>query len=95
MAQFDAVVVGGGIQGLMVAWEIARRGGRPLLLERNALGGGASNASLGIIHGGLRYLQSLDVRRWHRSRREQLWFAREFAAYRPCLEPEARPQSES
>ncbi|MBB5716867.1 NAD(P)/FAD-dependent oxidoreductase [Sphingomonas aerophila] len=81
MAEFDAVVVGGGIQGLMVAWEIARHGGRPLLLERNALGSGASNASLGIVHGGLRYLQSLDVRRWHRSRREQLWFAREFAAY--------------
>jgi len=85
MAEFDAVVVGGGIQGLMVAWDIARRGGRPLLLERHALGSGASNASLGIIHGGLRYLQTLDVRRWYRSRREQLWFAHEFAAYTRSL----------
>ena len=78
MAEFDAVVVGGGIQGLMLAWEIARRGGRPLLLERHALGRGASSASLGIVHGGLRYLQSLDFQRWYHSRREQLWFAREF-----------------
>ena len=81
MTRHDAIIVGGGIQGLMLAWEIGRRGGRPLLLERGTLGDGASSASLGIIHGGLRYLQALDVPRWYRSRREQAWFAREFPAF--------------
>ena len=78
MAQYDAIIVGGGFQGAMMALEAVRRGRRPLLVERSGFAGGASGASLGIIHGGLRYLQTLDLRRWHRSRREQAWFLAEF-----------------
>jgi oxygen-dependent protoporphyrinogen oxidase len=36
----DIVVVGGGIAGLSAAWELVRRGRRPLLLERDSRPGG-------------------------------------------------------
>ncbi len=78
MSSHDAIIIGGGIQGAMLALECARRGRRPLLVERATCGEGATASSFGIIHGGLRYLQAFDFRRWRRSRREQKWFAREF-----------------
>jgi sarcosine oxidase len=34
----DVVVVGGGVVGLATAWELTRRGIRPLVLERFARG---------------------------------------------------------
>jgi glycerol-3-phosphate dehydrogenase len=78
MSRPDVVVVGGGIQGATMAWAAARKGLKPLLVERGALASGATGSSLGILHGGLRYLQTLDVPRWRRSRRAQAWFARHF-----------------
>ncbi|MGE0040018.1 MAG: protoporphyrinogen oxidase [Vicinamibacterales bacterium] len=36
----DTIVIGGGIAGLSAAWEIARRGGRPLVLEQGPRAGG-------------------------------------------------------
>lgn len=80
-AAYGAIIVGGGIQGLMVALAAAERGLKPLVLERAGLGAGASTASMGIVHGGLRYLQSLDIPRWYRSRENQRWFGQEFRAY--------------
>ncbi len=62
----------------MLALECVRRGRRPLLIERANLGEGATASSFGLVHGGLRYLQALNLPRWRRSRREQMWFAREF-----------------
>ncbi|MDT7953830.1 MAG: FAD-dependent oxidoreductase, partial [Acetobacteraceae bacterium] len=89
-SRVDAVVIGGGIQGLTFAGEAGRRGQRVLLLEAGEWGGGSTAASLGIIHGGFRYWQNGDVGRVVRSRREQAWFLRQFpAAVRPlrCLMP--------
>ena len=74
----DLIVVGGGVQGVMVALEAARRGHRPLLLEAGDFGGGTSWATLRIVHGGLRYLQRMDVRRFLESVNERRWFLRNF-----------------
>ena len=38
----DVIVVGGGLGGLLVACEVARRGGRPLLLEASSVAGGVA-----------------------------------------------------
>ena len=76
--RFDAVVIGGGIQGLTFAWEAARRGRRVALLEAGEFGSGSTAASMGIVHGGFRYWQDLDMGRLVRSRREQGWFLRAF-----------------
>lgn len=84
------VVIGGGISGLGVAWEAARRGLGVLLLERNKCGHGVSNNSLRIIHGGFRYLQNFDFRRVCESAQAQknlLNFAPDHVAPFPCLMP--------
>ena len=58
----DLIVVGGGIHGACLTLEAARRGLKPLLLERSDFGGATSWASLRIIHGGLRYLEYFEFR---------------------------------
>lgn len=90
MNQADVIIVGGGIQGVSFALAAARRGLKPLIVERHAPGSGATGASYGIVHGGLRYLQRLDIARWRRSRRAQAWFLEEFPTHvRPlrCIMP--------
>jgi glycerol-3-phosphate dehydrogenase len=73
---FDVVVVGGGIYGLAIAYDAAQRGLAVALVERNDFGSGASFNHLRTIHGGLRYLQSLDVARARESVRERRTLAR-------------------
>lgn len=88
--RFDAVIAGGGIYGILLALEGASRGKRVLLAERDDFGSGASSNHLRTIHGGLRYLQSLDLRRAVISNRERLWWLRNFPdLVRPvtCLMP--------
>lgn len=60
---FDLLVVGGGIYGLTIAYDAAQRGLSVALIERADFGSGASFNHLRTIHGGLRYLQTLDVAR--------------------------------
>lgn len=75
----DVVVVGAGIQGAATAQALAQRGLQCLLLEREAEPAvGVSANSYGIVHGGLRYLQSLDIDRWRRSKDDQRWYVETF-----------------
>lgn len=86
----DLVVVGGGVHGTMIALEAARRGLEPLLLERSDFGGATSWNSLRIAHGGLRYLQSLDLGRFRESVGERRWLLERFPDLvepLPCLMP--------
>ncbi len=73
---FDLLVVGGGIYGLTIAYDAAQRGLSVALIERDDFGGGASFNHLRTIHGGLRYLQSLDLSRARESVRERRTVAR-------------------
>lgn len=60
----DVLIIGGGVNGTGLARDLALRGLRTMLLERNDLAFGASGNSSGMIHGGLRYLTShLEVTR--------------------------------
>ena len=68
---FDLLVVGGGIYGLTIAYDAAQRGLSVALIERNDFGSGSSFNHLRTIHGGLRYLQSLDIGRARESIRER------------------------
>lgn len=69
--RYDVVVIGAGIYGAAHAWEAASRGLSVVLLEQADFGGATSANSLKTIHGGIRYLQSLNVRRVLESKRER------------------------
>lgn len=74
----DLIVVGGGIYGACAAWEAALRGLRVALIEASDFGAATSSRSLRTLHGGLRHLQRLDLKRMResiRSRREWLRLA--------------------
>lgn len=56
----DVVIIGGGITGAGIALDLAARGLRPLLVERDDWAQQTSSASSRLIHGGLRYLEHFD-----------------------------------
>jgi glycerol-3-phosphate dehydrogenase len=74
----DVIIVGCGVQGATMALCAAQRGLKPLILERARPAAGATGNSMRIVHGGLRYLQSLDIARWRRSWRQQEWLLQNF-----------------
>ena len=87
---YDLIVIGGGIYGITLCLEATRRGLRTLVVERADFGGATSWSSLRILHGGLRYLQSLDLVRFYESVGERSWFLRHFPDLvlpLPCLMP--------
>lgn len=89
-AAYDVVIVGGGIYGAMLHLEAARAGLRSVLVERGDFGGGTSENSLRIVHGGLRYLKTLDFARSVESTRERQWYLTcmpRLVAPLPCLLP--------
>ncbi len=58
---FEVLVIGGGITGAGVAFDAASRGYSVALLERGDYAEGTSSRSSKMVHGGLRYLQNLDL----------------------------------
>jgi glycerol-3-phosphate dehydrogenase len=73
--RFDILVVGGGIHGLMAAWDAGTRGLHVALIERHDFAIGASFHHHRTLHGGLRYLQSGDLSRLRESVRERRTWA--------------------
>ena len=64
---YDMVIVGGGIYGCALAREAALRGFSVALVEKADFCSATSANSLKIIHGGIRYLQQLDLDRLRQS----------------------------
>jgi glycerol-3-phosphate dehydrogenase len=64
-------VVGGGINGSGIAWELVRRGYDVTLYDRGKVGGETSSATSKLIHGGLRYLETFDFALVRESLRER------------------------
>ncbi len=74
--EFDLLVVGGGIHGLAAAYDAATRGASVALVEAGDFGSGASFNHLKTVHGGLRYLQTADLKRMRESIVERRTLAR-------------------
>jgi glycerol-3-phosphate dehydrogenase len=70
---FDVLIVGAGIYGATLASAAARAGLSVALIDKGDYGEGASANSLKILHGGLRYLQSMNLPRM----RESIWARRD------------------
>jgi glycerol-3-phosphate dehydrogenase len=58
---WDVVVIGGGASGLGAAVEAASRGYRTVLVERFDFAKGTSSRSTKLVHGGVRYLEQLNI----------------------------------
>jgi glycerol-3-phosphate dehydrogenase len=73
---FDVLVVGGGIGAACAAWDAALRGLKVALVERLDFGAATSAHSFKVLHGGIRYLQHLDLPRLRESCHERGTFLR-------------------
>lgn len=73
---FDVLIVGGGIHGLMAAWDGSLRGLHVALIDRDDFGAGASFHHHRRLHGGLRWLDLADLPRLPESIRERRAWAR-------------------
>ncbi|MFH0985973.1 MAG: glycerol-3-phosphate dehydrogenase/oxidase [Candidatus Omnitrophota bacterium] len=58
---YDLLVIGGGINGAAIAHLAAQRGMKVALLEKGDFASGTSSKSTKLIHGGIRYLENLEV----------------------------------
>lgn len=58
---YDAIIIGGGITGASIAYELSMKGASVALLEKGDFGGGTSAATSKLIHGGLRYLKNFEL----------------------------------
>jgi glycerol-3-phosphate dehydrogenase len=87
---YDLIIIGGGIYGVMLAFEASRRGLKSLLVEKADFGGATTFNSLRIIHGGFRYLKNLDLHGFRESVAERSWFLKnlpDLVKPLPCLMP--------
>lgn len=78
---FDLLVIGGGIHGVVLAWQAALCGLSVGLIEKGDFAQGTSFNSQKIIHGGLRYLQNLNIARMLQS----IWARRQLMMLAPHL----------
>ncbi|MFG1605725.1 glycerol-3-phosphate dehydrogenase/oxidase [Actinoplanes sp. NPDC049265] len=69
--QFDVLVVGGGVTGAGAALDAASRGLKVALVEARDLAAGTSSRSSKLIHGGLRYLEQLELHLVHEALTER------------------------
>lgn len=69
--EFDLVVIGGGIFGVCAAWEGVQRGLSVALVEKGDYSHATSAHHLKMVHGGIRYLQHVDVYRVRESCHER------------------------
>lgn len=60
-AQYDLIVIGGGITGAGIALDAAKRGMKIALVEMQDFAEGTSSRSTKLVHGGLRYLKQFQV----------------------------------
>ncbi|MGX0847120.1 glycerol-3-phosphate dehydrogenase/oxidase [Staphylococcus auricularis] len=58
---YDAVIIGGGITGAGIALDASQRDMKVALVEMQDFAQGTSSRSTKLVHGGLRYLQQLQV----------------------------------
>jgi glycerol-3-phosphate dehydrogenase len=72
----SVAVVGGGINGAGIAWELTRKGYAVTLFDKGEFGAQTSSATTKMIHGGLRYLEGLHFGLVREALHERAWLLR-------------------
>lgn len=86
----DILVIGGGAHGAAIAYHAASAGYQVAMIDKNDFCSATSANSLKILHGGLRYLQHLNIKRMRHSitaRREMMRLAPHLVQPLPCVMP--------
>ena len=73
---FDVLIIGGGITGAWTALDCSLRGMSTALIEKNDFGSATSMRSSRLLHGGIRYLQQLELAKVRESSRERAFLIR-------------------
>jgi glycerol-3-phosphate dehydrogenase len=91
-------VIGGGINGIMTAWELCKHHHDVILFEKNTLMSQTSSASSKLLHGGLRYLENFEFRLVKEALIERQWWinqvpdlARPLKIFIPVYKQSRRP----
>jgi len=91
-------VIGGGINGIMAAWELCKHHHDVTLFEKNTLMSQTSSASSKLLHGGLRYLENFEFRLVKEALGERRWWinhapdlAQPLKIYIPIFKQSRRP----
>lgn len=71
---FDVLICGGGIYGAWTAYDAIQRGLKVAIIDQGDWANATSSASSKLIHGGLRYLESMDIRLVKKSLNERQMF---------------------
>ncbi len=69
--EVSVLIIGGGINGVGLFWELALQGIDVLLVDKSDFCAGCSAASTRVIHGGLRYLENAEFRLVRESLKER------------------------
>jgi glycerol-3-phosphate dehydrogenase len=88
--EFDILIIGGGITGACLALDAVLRGLSVALVEKNDFGAATSSASSKLLHGGIRYLQQLNLKKVRESALERIYFqqlAPHLTSYIPFIIP--------
>ncbi|MBB6172938.1 glycerol-3-phosphate dehydrogenase [Nocardiopsis mwathae] len=78
---FDLLVIGGGILGTSVAWMATQAGLRVAMVDAGDFAGATSSASSKLVHGGLRYLQTGNVKLVAENHRERRALSKDVAPH--------------
>jgi glycerol-3-phosphate dehydrogenase len=74
-------IVGGGINGLSIAWRLARRGHNVSLYEADSVLSKTSSASSKMLHGGIRYLETGQVSLVYQALKDRHWWITQAGSY--------------
>lgn len=91
--QFDVVIIGGGISGAWLSLHCAQAGLKTLLLEQQDFASQTSSSSSKLLHGGIRYLQTMQfgkVRESAFERAEYMYAAPHLSVPVPFIVPTYR-----
>jgi len=91
-------VIGGGINGICIAWMLAEDGHQVQLFEKGKLLSETSSKSSKLLHGGIRYLENLEFRLVKEALNERSWwlenvpqYAKPLKLYLPTYDGARRP----
>jgi glycerol-3-phosphate dehydrogenase len=84
---FDVLVIGGGVTGCGAALDAAARGLSVALVEKRDYAAGTSSRSSKLIHGGLRYLEHLDLKLVREALHERRLLLQTIAPHLVHMEP--------